>query len=56
MGGERGLALNVELSLGSDLGFLFFLIKKETKKSRAVENSVTSLQFAREPAAPPPAL
>jgi hypothetical protein len=26
--------------------FLFFLIKKERKKSRAVENGITSLQFA----------
>jgi len=26
--------------------FLFFLIKKERKKSRAVDNGVTSLQFA----------
>jgi hypothetical protein len=41
---SRKLKLGLNLSLS--LGFLFFLIKKETKKSRAVEKSVTSLQFA----------
>jgi hypothetical protein len=32
--------LDLSLGLIQSLGFLFFLIKKETKKSRAVENSL----------------